>query len=154
MNIVTSIFLILNNFLYVYNYYNSNISHMKMLKTYIDKLQSVGKYYFTTSEIMKKMNATKGSALAMIHRLKKKNQLASPAKGFYIIVPPQYYRLKCLPGSMLVPIIMEHFNIEYYASLLTASLYHEASHQKPQKFQIITSKQMKNIKCGQIYIES
>jgi len=38
---------------------------------------------------------------------------------------------------------MKHLNIDYYACLLIAALYHGATHQKPGLFQVITEKRIK-----------
>ena len=48
---------------------------------------------------------------------------------------------------------MKHWRLEYYACLQTAALYHGASHQKPQVFQIMTNKQINPLSIGKIRIE-
>jgi predicted transcriptional regulator of viral defense system len=39
---------------------------------------------------------------------------------------------------------MKHLNIDYYVALLSAGLFHGATHQKPARFQVISDKRIKH----------
>lgn len=48
---------------------------------------------------------------------------------------------------------MKYFNQPYYVSYLSAAQLYGAAHQKPQRFQVVTLKNRRPIRCGRIYIE-
>ena len=62
---------------------------MKAL-TFINELRSQGRFSFTTADAEKALVLEKVPCLNALHRLKKNNLIVSPAKGFYLIVPPEY----------------------------------------------------------------
>lgn len=75
-----------------------------------------------------------------------------PAQGFYVIVPPEYRRLGCLPGEQFVPQLMEYRRLAYYVGLLSAAQYHGAAHHKPQEFQVLVEKPQRPIACGAVKV--
>jgi predicted transcriptional regulator of viral defense system len=48
---------------------------------------------------------------------------------------------------------MKYLGQPYYTSLLSAASYYGASHQQPQRFQVITNKQTRSISIGNVSIE-
>jgi predicted transcriptional regulator of viral defense system len=74
---------------------------------------------------------------AALRRLLRRGSIASPYRGFYVNVPPEYRRMGCVPAEQFVPQLMEHLGLDYYAALLTAGQYHGAAHQQPQVFQVM-----------------
>lgn len=124
-----------------------------MFSDYLKQIRATGQRSFTVDQAMAALNVSKKSILSATARLKKRNELISPARGLYIIVPPEHRQRGCIPAEELVPILMQHLNINYYAGLLTAGIYYGAAHQKPGAFQIIAEKQIKReLKFGQVYI--
>ena len=94
------------------------------------------------------------NALVAIHRIKKRGEIISPARGFYVLIPPEYQLQGCIPAQNLVPILMKHLNVNYYVGLLSAAMYHGSTHQKPNSFQIISSKQIrKELRFGAVGID-
>jgi len=126
---------------------------MITFRDYLKSLQANGRSYFTTQEALAELKVSYDAFTSGIYKLKKKGEIASPAQGFYIIIPPELQNTGCLPAEELVPILMKYLNLDYYACLLTAALYHGASHQKPQVFQVMVNKQLKQILCGKVKIE-
>ncbi len=127
---------------------------MSLFSNYIKKLRASGRRHFTVEEGALELCISRASLLSCIHRLKNKGELFSPAKGLYIIIPPEYHNLGSIPAEELVPILMQYRKVNYYAGLTTAAMYHGASHQKPQIFQIITDKQIsRHLVFGKIKIE-
>lgn len=127
---------------------------MNLFSDYIKKLRASGRRYFTINEATIELGEDKKNLLACIYRLKKKGELFSPAKGLYIIIPPEHYNLGSIPAAELIPILMQYWKLNYYAGLTTASMYYGSSHQKPQIFQIITNKQIhRPLIFGKIRIE-
>lgn len=126
---------------------------MATFKEYIKKVRASGKSYFTITQAVSDLMISKKALYDRIHRAKKNGDLISPAKGLYIIIPPEFQRFGSLPAEEITPILMKYWNLDYYACLLTAALYHGSSHQKPQVFQIMTYKQIKPLFLGQLKIE-
>ncbi len=120
---------------------------------FIDKLRSEGRYFFAIHSAEKTLGLTKIATLNALHRLKLNKLIVSPARGFYLIVPPEYRAYGCLPADMFVPDLMKYFQQPYYVSFLSAAQFYGATHQKPQRFQVITTKNRPAIQRGRIYIE-
>jgi predicted transcriptional regulator of viral defense system len=124
-----------------------------IFRDYIKSIRTGGHYSFTTEKAIADLNITKNALKCAIYKLKKKGEIISPAKGFYVIIPVEHQNEGCLPAEEFVPILMKHLQVSYYVCLLSAAQYHGASHQKPQVFQVMTAKQMKAKHFGKIKIE-
>ncbi len=120
---------------------------------FINKLRQEGRYHFSTSEVAEALNLGQISTLNAIRRLKLHKEVVSPAKGFYLIVPPEYQAYGCLPADMFISSLMKHLKLPYYISFLSAAQFYGAAHQKPQRFQVVTIKNRRPIHCGRIFIE-
>lgn len=134
-------------------YRKSSLNGHEMFSDYLKHIRALGHRSFTLDQAMSDLKISRNNVKASISRLKKQGLLISPAKGLYVIIPPEYLPQGCIPAAELVPILMEHLGIDYYACLLTAGMYHGATHQKPGSFQIITDKRIKRkLKFGQVSI--
>jgi len=120
---------------------------------FVTDFASRGRYHFTTDEAVEAMNLPLGAVRAALRRLKRKGVLAAPHRGFYVIVPPEYRRLGCLPAEQFVPQLMGQLGLEYYAGLLSAAQYYGAAHQQPQIFQVVVAKNRPAIACGEVRVE-
>jgi predicted transcriptional regulator of viral defense system len=121
---------------------------------YLKQLRKSGQISFTANQAAKDLQTSKSNILVAIGYIKKQGDLISPAKGFYIIVPPEHQKFGCIPAEELVPILAKHLKINYYSGLLTAAMYHGATHQKPNSFQIISDKQIKReLRFGDVCIK-
>ena len=92
------------------------------------------------------------AARSALARLKKKGLVASPYRGFHVVVSPEHLRLGCLPAEQFVPQLMERLGVPYYAGLLTAARFHGAAHQQPQVFQVVVPKNRPPIHCGLVQV--
>ena len=120
---------------------------------FTNSLQTKGRYSFTTSDAQQALQLTKDATFSALRRLRKKKQIVSPVKGFYLIVPPEYQAFGCLPANMFIADLMKYLDMPYYVGFLSAAEFYAASHQKPQRFQVITLKNRTPLHCGRIYIE-
>lgn len=125
---------------------------MKLVE-YITKLRSQGRYSFTIQEAVSALSSNMAQTLNALQRLRKHSLVVSPAKGFYLILPPEYQAYGCLPADMFIPDLMKHLELPYYVSFLSAAQFYGAAHQKPQRFQVVTLKNKMPIHCGRIYVE-
>lgn len=121
---------------------------------YLGNIRSKGKRFFTIDQLIADLKVSYDSAKSGLYRLRKQNKIISPAKGLYVILPPECILQGSIPAQELVPILMNHLKADYYVSLLSAASYHGASHQKSGSFQIITNKIIKHpLEFGSIKLE-
>lgn len=125
---------------------------MKRFQDYIKYLRASGYNYFTSEKALGDLHISRNALNCGMYKLRKKGDVISPAKNLYIIVPPEFQSVGSIPPEELIPILMKHWNLPYYISLLSAAMYHGASHQKPQAFQVVTNKQLKSLILGKIKI--
>lgn len=126
---------------------------MSTFYDYVKKVRANGRQYFTVDQALADLQISKNSLYLAIHRLKVKGELVSPANNLYIIVPSEHQAVGCIPAEDLVPILMKHWQAEYYVCLQTAAMHNGASHQKPQIYQIISNKRLRVLNIGKIHIE-
>lgn len=121
---------------------------------YIHELMKNGKCTFSVGDAMAALKIKSRKAIySSIEHLVAKKELVSPAKGFYVIVPPEYQILGCLPAEYFIPYLMEHWKAKYYACLLTAARYHGASHQAAMIFQVMIDGRKSPIVCGKVKVK-
>lgn len=123
------------------------------LSEYIEKLVAKGRCTFTINEAQKELGKSRAAIALSIEHLRKQKKVASPARGFYTIVMPEYRIYECLPAEYFIPYLMEYWQIQYYACLVTAASYLGASHQQPQIFQVMIEQYRKPIVCGKVKVE-
>src|SRR5437016_13924905 len=104
---------------------------MSKARDYITELTVGGRYHFAADEMRKALGVSADAAKLSLYRLAKRGLVASPARGFYIIVPPEYKRLRSLPADQFLPALMERRRTRYYAGLWTAAQYHVRAHSRP-----------------------
>lgn len=128
---------------------------MAKFPEYLKDLRKSGQISFTLEQAVRDLQTSKHNVLVSIRRVKKHGEIINPARGLYVIIPPEHQLQGCLPAEELVPILMKHLGIKYYVGLLSAAMYHGATHQKPNSFQIISDKQIrKNLKFGKVSIDA
>jgi len=109
-----------------------------------DALIAKGRYWATTTEL-EEMTGQKGAVLRKsLARLTKEGRLFTPARGLYVVVPPEYRSWKVLPAEWFIDGMMKHLGRDYYVGFLNAAALHGASHQVPQTFRIVTTKWLKD----------
>ena len=126
---------------------------MNHLSEFLDEKVAYGQYAFVAEEALERLSITKNALNCGVYKLKKKNRLISLADNFYGIVPDEYRVLGSLPAEEAVSLLFKHWNEPYYVCLLSAALYHGASHQKPQTFQVMSSKRLASRTFGKIKID-
>lgn len=121
-------------------------------KDYLDSLLTGGRHCFTSQDAGAALGASQNAVKLALNRLRHKGELASPARGFYVIVPPEYRALGCLPADQFIPALMQQAKMPYYAALLSAAQYHGAAHHRPQEFQVMLGKPRRPIECGKVRV--
>jgi predicted transcriptional regulator of viral defense system len=126
-------------------------SHLTV-REYAADLAATGHYSFFSSDARTALGTSLSATLLALARLAKQGMIASPAQGFYVIVPPEYRSLGCLPADQFIPALMKKLGQPYYAGLLSAAQYHGAAHHRPQQFQVMLSKNRRPIHCGKVEV--
>jgi predicted transcriptional regulator of viral defense system len=121
-------------------------------REYVSALAASGRYQFAAEEMRKSLGVSADAVKLALHRLARRGLVASPARGFYVIVPPEYKRLGSLPADQFIPALMERRKTKYYAGLLSAAQYHGAAHHRPQEFQVMVERNRPPIECGAVRV--
>ena len=119
-------------------------------RNYINDLAASGHYHFLSSDAREALGVSAEATRLALNRLARQYMIAQPARGFYVILPPEYRSLGCLPADQFIPALMQHLRQPYYAGLLSAAQYHGAAHHRPQEFQVLLEKARRPIRCGQV----
>lgn len=112
-----------------------------------------GQYHFTSSEFRSALGLSATAANQALWRLAKRGEVASPGRGFYVVVPPEYRALGCLPADQFIPALMDQRGMRYYVGLLSAAQYHGAAHHRPQVFQVMVERSRRPIRCGAVRVD-
>ncbi len=118
----------------------------------VEQFASSGRYHFTSGDARATLKVSAEATKLALNRLRRQGLIASPARGFYVIVPPEYRSLRCLPADQFIPTLIEQKNQQYYAGLLSAAQYYGAAHQRPQQFQVMLEKNRRPIQCGKVRV--
>ena len=123
------------------------------IETWIEQLQSEGRYSFTFSELKAQFPIAQEALKKSLQRLLYKGKVTRLRKEFYLIVPPEYNSKGILPTLFYVNDLMKFLKRDYYVGLLSAAMLHGAAHQQPQDFYIVTKKPyLRDIKNKKINI--
>lgn len=126
---------------------------LMLASDFITDLMAKGRYTFVAEEAAKGVGQSVVATRAALRRLRKKGEIAMPFRGFWVIVPPEYRIIGCLPPEQFIPQLMEHLGETYYAGILTAAQYHGAAHHRPQLFQVVVAKNRPLIECGKVRVQ-
>lgn len=119
---------------------------------YIDRLASRGRHHFTEEEALKATGLSRVAFRSAVRRLKKKNRIAVPLRGFYSIIPLENRSLGSLPPEEFIPYLMEYLGQSYYVSLLSAAQFYGATHQQPQIFHVIVAEARRDLTVGLVRV--
>lgn len=122
------------------------------LADFVDGLQARGRYTFTRETVAKALG---GSAIALeagLRRLRARRRLASPRRGFHMIVPVEYREAGCPPATWFIDDLMRYLVQPYYVGLLSAASFHGAAHQQPMVFQVVTDRPTRPARAGRVRI--
>ncbi len=121
---------------------------MASLEHYLDEQLSRGRAYFSREEALEALGLSSEAFIAAAGRLARKHRLASPRRGFYLILRPED-RVAGAPDPVRwIDPLMKYLGLDYRISLLRAAAFHGASHQAAMIFQVIVPKQLRAIEIG------
>lgn len=118
------------------------------LATYVDRLQSEGRYTFTRDEALAALQTTPSALRQAAARLARTHRLAMPRRGFYLIVPLEHRVAGAPPPSWYIDDLLRHAQVHGYVGLLSAAALYGAAHHAPQAWQVVVSRQLRPITVG------
>ena len=120
---------------------------------YLDNLTAHGEISFTLHDIQASIGISRNAAISAIKRLKKCNKIASPSRGYYLILTPPFRKKGCLPADFFIDDLMRHLSLDYYVGLLSAAMFFGAGHHQPQMMQIMIQTEKRDIQCGEVNLQ-
>lgn len=135
-----------------YRYFAHMKSYGPGVREYVTGLARSGRYLFSSDEAQVALGVSASAAKVALNRLARQGLVSSPARGYYVAVPPEYHSLGCLPAEQFVPTLMDRLGLQYYAGLLTAAEHHGAAHQRPQEFQVFLEQPRRPLVCGRVRV--
>ena len=121
---------------------------MSGLQEFIDSQLARGRGTFSKPTALAENGQTPQAFQAAAARLRKKGRLASPRRGFYLILRPEDRQLGAPDPSRWIDPLMKHQGIDYRISLLRAAAFHGSSHQAAMVFQVVVPKQLRDFEVG------
>ena len=121
---------------------------MPSLEHQLDNLLARGRAYFSRDEALETFGLSAEAFLAAARRLVKKQRLATPRRGFYLILRPED-RVAGAPAPVCwIGPLMRNLDLDYRVSLLQAAAFHGASHQAAMVFQVVVPRQLRSFTIG------
>lgn len=115
-----------------------------------EHLLASGRYAVSVDEVQELLDLDRRSALSALKRLRDQNKLFSPARGLYVVIPPEFRGWGAVPAVWFVDVMMKHLHRPYYVALLSAARLHGAAHQAPQALQIVSARELKDRQFGRV----
>ncbi len=123
------------------------IRRVNSLDKWIASLPSQGRYSFTKGEATELLGMKEVAFNRAASRLSAAKRVARIHGGFYVVVPLEHSAVGVLPADWFIVELMRHLGQPFYVGLLSAAEYHGAAHQRPQKYQVVTDKPLREVTC-------
>lgn len=118
-----------------------------------DALLSEGISSFDAAEAARRTGLSRDRVHGALKRLSDAGEIFSTARGFYVIIPPEYRSWGAVPASWFVDPMMAHLGRSYYVGLLSAAELLGAAHQRPQVFQVVVDKYLPDRAFGRVRMQ-
>lgn len=113
-----------------------------------DSLLSSGTTSFTVADAARLTGQSEALARQSLKRLIDTGRVASPARGLYVPVSPEFRSWGAPPALHFLEAMMRHLDRRYYVALLSAAELHGVAHQRPQVFQVMVDRQLPSRRVG------
>ncbi len=115
-----------------------------------DRLIGEGRYWVTTEQAAELLGRGRPAVYPRLAELENAGKLFSPAKGLYVVVPPEYRSWRAVPADWFIDPMMRQLERTYYVAFLSAAARHGAAHQAPQEFQVVVDRHLKDRAIGRV----
>ena len=113
-----------------------------------DYLQSHGQPVVDLATASDLMGLGSKAAADALVRIRRSGQMFSPSPGLYVAIPPEYRTWGATPALDFIDPMMAANAREYYVALLSAAEIHGAAHQRPQAFQVMVERPIRDRTVG------
>jgi len=121
---------------------------MASLDRFLDEQLSRGRAIFSREEALAALGLSRAAFIAAAGRLARKQRLASPYRGFYLILRPEDKVSGAPDPVRWIDPLMNYLGLDYRISLLRAAAFHGASHQAAMVFQVVVPRQLRSFDIG------
>jgi predicted transcriptional regulator of viral defense system len=118
-----------------------------------EDLLAEGLSTFDAAEAARRTGLSPATVHGALKRLADAGRIFSPARGFYVIIPPEFRSWGAVPASWFVHPMMAHLGRSYYVALLSAAEMFGAAHQRPQVFQVVVDKYLPDRAFGRVRMQ-
>jgi predicted transcriptional regulator of viral defense system len=115
-----------------------------------DQLLSEGTNTVTVDELETRTMATRNAVYLAVKYSIDRKRLFSPARGLYVLVPPEYRSAGVVPAAHFIDPMMNHLGVNYYLGFATAAAWWGSAHHASQEFQVIVSSRVPNRSIGNL----
>ncbi|MGN8198574.1 type IV toxin-antitoxin system AbiEi family antitoxin domain-containing protein [Salinisphaera sp. RV14] len=126
---------------------------MAALAQYMEDRLARGRAYFVREEALAALGSSPETLNMALMRQAKKHRLASPRRGFYLILRPEDRAVGAPDPARWIDPLMKYLRHDYCVALLRAAAFHGAAHQVPMVFQVIVPRQMRSVEMGRHRLE-
>jgi predicted transcriptional regulator of viral defense system len=123
------------------------------LESYIAERVARGRAYFSKEEAVEAVGQSPRAFVSAAQRLVRKRVLASPKRGFYIVIRPEDALTGAPDPVRWIDPLMKYMGLDYRVSLLRAAAFHGSSHQAAMLFQLVAPKQLPEVTVGRHKIQ-
>lgn len=115
-----------------------------------DWLLSHGSAFTSTAEVARLLDVPTNEVAAIAARWRRNGHAFSPTPGVYVPIPSEFRTWGAVPASHFIDPLMRHLGHPYYVGFLSAAEIHDAAHQRPQVFQVVTTARLANRSFGRV----
>jgi len=116
-------------------------------ESWVEVLPSRGRYFFTRDQAMADLKMNRKAFNQAAGRLAARKRIARIHSTFYVVIPLEHASVGILPADWFVVDLMKHLRRPFYVGVLSAAEYHGAAHQRPQNYQVVTDRPLREIQC-------
>jgi predicted transcriptional regulator of viral defense system len=113
-----------------------------------DALLSRGVHAATTDDLSVLTGLDAHAVHEGMARLRAAGKAFTPAKGLYVMVPPEYRTWGSVPAMDFIDPMMRVLDRTYYVAMLSAAELHGAAHQRAQVFQVLVDRHVPDRDVG------
>lgn len=126
---------------------------MSYSEDYIDRLQASGRICFSTDEYIRALGLSEIAARHSLNRLRGKRCIASPVRGFHVVLGPADRAHGSRPPEDFIDSLMQYLEQPYYVALLSAAEVYGAAHHRPQQFQVMVKRNRRSVSFGRVRLQ-
>ena len=116
----------------------------------LDALLAHGRHVVTTQEAAHLLGVPAGHVRVRMNRYAHSGRVFSPARGLWVLVPPEFRTWAVTPGLHFIDAMMGHLGRDYYVGWLSAAEIHGSAHQRPQVLQVAVDAHLADRDVGRV----